>query len=331
MKRSLYARLICNSQGIHGPQFPRLNRILESEDSWRAGRRNRIQRNGSEGLYSVNWGNPEEYSPMELATINALQRGSAIFETLPQLTWQEVDEAPNGIDPKEFRIFALQSEANKNRKSFSELWVLKRLGLAYKDLATEIVHDALILWIELEGLTHPMLCLKRILKNRLKREGLSQKIFTPLTIENSLKLGRKDSGLSIRDLPDNLQTIASLKQAGFTVQEMQEKLRKSPRDICEDLRRVGEFLNVNTRRKKQVSRIELEVEIDAGKGEQTFAPKKRRPRQINRVAYPQEIVAEETRRKANWNDLHGPQFKPQTVQRMREEKTEVVETWKRID
>lgn len=308
MKRSLYARLICNSQGLQGPQFPRLNRALEGEDSWFAGKRNRRQRNGREGMYSVNWGNPDDMTAMEFAIINAMQRGLAIFETVPQLTRQEVEEAPNGIDPKEFRIHDLQTEANKNRKSVCELWVLKRLGLAYRDLATEIVHDALILWIELEGLTHPMLCLKRILKNRLKREGLTQKIFTPLTIENSLKIGRKDSGLSIQDLPENLQAIASLKQAGFTIEEMREKLRKSPRDICEDLRQIGEFLNINTRRKKQVSRIELETEVDAGKGEQTFAPKTRRPRQINRVAYHEEVQREEIRRRENWNYLHGPQL-----------------------
>lgn len=307
-KRSLYARLVCNSQGLQGVWSPRANRILESADSWFSGRRSKVQRNGIEGSYVINWGDPDDMTDMEYAILNALHRGLAIFETEPRLTTQEIEEAPDGINPKEFRLFALQTEANKTRKSICELWVLKRLGLAYRDLATEIVHDALIVWIEHQGLTHPVLCLKRTLMNRLKREGLTQKIFTPLTIENSLNLGRKSSGLSIKDLPDNLQTIASLKLAGFTMTEMQEKLRKSPRDICEDLRQIGEFLNINTRRKKQVSRIELEVEIAAGDGKQTYAPKTRRPRQVNRVAYHEEIQREEKRRRENWNNLHGPQL-----------------------
>lgn len=314
-KRSLYARLICNSQGLQGAWFPKTNRILESDDSWFAGRRSKVQRNGIEGTYVVSWGDPNDMTDMEYATINALHHGLAIFETQPRLTNQEIEESPNGIDPKEIRFFALQTEANKTRKSVCELWVLKRLGLAYRDLATEIVHDALIVWIEHQGLDHPVLCLKRTLMNRLKREGLTQKIFTPLTIENSLKLGRKDSGLSIQDLPDNLQAIASLKQAGFTIEEMREKLRKSPRSICEDLRQIGEFLNVNTKRKRQVSCIELEADVDVdvdvdagGFGNQTYAPKKRRPRRINRVAYHREVIAEDKRRKATWNDLHGPQL-----------------------
>lgn len=309
MKRSLYARLVCSSVGIQGPMFPRHNKQLETSDSWESGRRSRRQRSGKEAPCGINWGIEEEDRGTYVeACHNAWKQDKPIFDCCGQLTDKEI----HSVIDQETLESNLQYEiakAQQRKPARSLLWIKSKLGKDYQDLAEEIFHDSLILWVELQGLVNPLLCLKRTLLDTLKRRGIGQRIFTPLTLDIQLKLGRNETGMTIQDLPDNLQTIAELKRQGYSYLEIADKLRISSKTICEKFREIGEFLNLKTTRKKKTSKIELDY----------FA----QPEQIGIVAHAPKVptIFPETtmgtegeynrfdeKRKANWNALHGPQL-----------------------
>ena len=153
-----------------------------------------------------------------------------------------------------------------------------------------------------------------------------------MTLDLQLRLGRRETGLSVSDLPDALQTTAELKRQGYTYTEIAEKLKKSPRDICEQFRQIGEFLNVKAIRKFRQKRIENETDLSpVQEGNVLFVRQEPKRTAGTTFATQEQIEREEKRRRENWNFIHGPQFTTKTVKVQTDDgKTELRETVSRI-
>lgn len=278
----------------------------------------------------------------EIAYLTALNRGLPIFETVPEIRDCDIQHEIDSLDEGETILDAIDRARDRRietGKTISELWVMRYLGQRYWEYVPDIVNDALILWIELDGLTSPKLCLKRTMLDFLKRNGIEQKIFTPLTLDLELRLGRSSTGMTVRDLPDNLQLAASWKLAGLSYEEIQERFRLSPRDVSNAIGELREYLGVKSKRGKH-QRMEFssdpeKVAGDAAKQQFTPLTEKEREKRLDKeiqffkttYANNEELQLEQQRQREAWNRLHGPQFQSITVTK----NGETVETLKRID
>lgn len=354
--KTLFQKFCDINTRIQGPQFPspnrhkgRLKRPARLNWKHEAARDLEVFSYAKE-IHRIDWGVGTEHedNAYAIATHNAWAEGKPDFEYLASLTDNDIHDVIDSTiiedcqeakreepDRANYLPTSLNWRIEQRRRERSSLalaYVRRRLGRDFEDLAEEIVHDALVLWIENEGRTIPFLCLKRTLKNTLRRLGLTQKIFTPMTLDLQLRLGRRETGLTIGDLPDALQTTAELKRQGFTYSEITEKLKKSPRDICEQFRQIGEFLNVKMIRKFRQKRIEIETDLSPVQ-EGIVAFVKQEPKKTAGTTYAtqEQIEREEARRKENWNFIHGPQFTTKTVKVQTDDgKIELRETISRI-
>lgn len=133
----------------------------------------------------------------------------------------------------------------------------KLLGWRFEYSAEDAAQEAYLLWIKQNGKIHPRRCVLSAVSRVVKAERLRDAVAIPLDSDNSVKLARRQTGLSISDLPDGLRMVAELTIAGYTTREITSRTGLHPRDIVTQRHDIGCYLSEHSPRNAIGDRMEL--------------------------------------------------------------------------
>lgn len=162
------------------------------------------------------------------------------------------DNEQNGKSAKAYQ-YAKNKEVNTYDADRAFRWAMKKIGNVsgkgtWEGHARDAAQEGFIRWVNAGGKVNPITCVRSALLNILRREGLSQKIMTPLelgTVEPVAREEREGAGFKISQLPPSLQWIASQIAEGRGTREIRkemgvgretvDRMRRQLREAVEEL------------------------------------------------------------------------------------------------
>lgn len=136
-------------------------------------------------------------------------------------------------------------------------YALKLMGGKFAFLAEDAAQESYLLWIKQRGKIHPRRCVLSAVSKIVRQWGLRDAVRVPLDSDNSIRQARRQTGLTISDLPDGLKTVADLTVSGYTTREISAKTGLHPRDIAEQRHDIGCYLSEHSPRRHMGDRMEL--------------------------------------------------------------------------
>lgn len=128
-------------------------------------------------------------------------------------------------------------------------WCVRKIGIgggkgSWESYARDAAQDGYLVWVKYGGKVNPKTCVRSALLNLIKREGISQKIFTPLELGTVEPVERRDAGpgFQIAQLPESLQWVARQIAEGRSSEDIRKEMKIGKETVNRMRRQLTEAL-----------------------------------------------------------------------------------------
>ena len=145
--------------------------------------------------------------------------------------------------------FALNKDIATYDVDSAYRWCVRKIGFgggkgSWECYARDAAQDGYLRWVKMGGKVNPKTCVRSALIDLVRREGISQKIFTPLELVTVEPIEREDKGpgFKLSQLPESLRWVANQIAEGRTSEDIRKEMRVGKETVNRMRRQIADAL-----------------------------------------------------------------------------------------